>query len=429
MLSPLTYGLLPTSLLALLAVLPVGTAWSIFEPRQSKEKPLNQVLASQKSLSTYYELVKQYPDILLQLPSYSGVTLVAPNNDAFDKFHDWDPQNKTLVTNLLEYHILQGTVSTASVPVGVSTFAKTLLNDKKWSNVSEGQQMLINKGGDDVVVFTSGLGSRSTVVEADLAFTGGLVQIVDTLMVPPARLEPTTRDAYKDLQSFLGALYAADLVSEFADATDVTIFAPRNSAFQRIAGTLEDLDKKALADILRYHLIPNQVLSSTEFQNGTNLTTANDEIPDLTLHVTRAGNNVYFNSAQMLQPDILIANGVVHIIDAVLNPDARAATPDPAIGTQAPVFPVTGTKTAVGTKAPVPFTSDFPCTVDCPISTASSEPSGSADGAATTTTTGLRLSSSKGFAARCTGVPAQAGAAAAAAMLVGAVGMEFVGLV
>ncbi|KAM7197933.1 Fasciclin domain containing protein [Naviculisporaceae sp. PSN 640] len=424
-----TYGLLPASLLALLAVLPVGLAWSIFESREAKEKPLNQVLASEKSLSTYYDLVKQYPDILLQLPSYSGVTLVAPDNDAFEKFHDWDPQNKTLVTNLLEYHILQGTVSTASVPVGVSTFAPTLLTDRAYSNVTGGQQMLINKGGDDVVVFTSGLGSRSTVVKPDLAFKGGLIQIVDTLMVPPARLEPTARDAYKDLQSFLGALYTADLVSEFADSTDVTIFAPRNSAFQIVAGTLEDLSKDELADILRYHLVPKQVMSSTEFQNGTNLTTASDAIPDLELHVIRSGNNMYFNRAQLLQPDILIANGVVHIIDAVLNPAAAAATPDPAIGTQAPVFPVTGSKTATGTKVPVPFTTGLPCTSDCPItSSAVSEPTGTADGP-TTTSTGFRGSSSNGaggFAARCTGVPA---AGVAAAMLVGAVGMDFVGLV
>lgn len=338
------------------------------------------------------------------------------------------------MTNLLEYHILQGTVATASVPVGVSTFVKTLLSDKAYSNVTDGQQMLINKGGDDVVVFTSGLGSRSTVVKPDLAFAGGLIQVVDTLMVPPARLEPTARDAYKDLQSFLGALYAADVVSEFADSTDVTIFAPRNSAFQLIAGTLEDLSKEELANILRYHLLPNQVLSSTGFENGTNLTTANDAIPGLTLHVTRAGNNMYFDRAQLLQPDILIANGVVHIIDAVLNPEAAAATPDPAIGTQAPVFPVTGTKTATGTKVPVPFTSDLPCTADCPVTTTSEAAGGStgtADGTApTTTTTGLRISTSKGgvaggFVARCTGVPG----VAAAAVLVGAVGMDIVGLV
>lgn len=340
------------------------------------------------------------------------------------------------MTNLLEYHILQGTVSTASVPVGVSTFAQTLLDDKAYCNVTGGQQMIINKGGDDVVVFTTGLGSRSTVEKADLAFAGGLIQIVDTLMVPPARLEPTARDAYKDLQSFLGALYTAGLVSEFADSTDVTIFAPRNAAFQLIAGTLEDLSKDELANILRYHLIPNRVIFSTEFQNGSSLATANDAIPDLKLHVFRSGNNMYFDRAQLLQPDILIANGVVHIIDAVLNPAAAEAIPDPAIATQAPVFPVTGSKTATGTKAPVPFTSGLPCTSDCPVTSTSVDPgsTGTADGSGvgpTTTSTGLRSPSSNGaggFAARCTGVPVPV-PVAAAAVLVGAMGMDFVGLV
>lgn len=64
MLGHKAHGMLPASLLALLAVLPVGSAWSIFGSRQAKPKPLNQVLASEKSLSTYYDLVKVSLELL-----------------------------------------------------------------------------------------------------------------------------------------------------------------------------------------------------------------------------------------------------------------------------------------------------------------------------------------------------------------------------
>ncbi|KAK3939747.1 Fasciclin-domain-containing protein [Diplogelasinospora grovesii] len=412
---------LPASLLALLAILPAGSAFSL---RATKSQDLGAVLAANSNLSTYYNLVKQYPDILLQLPSYAGVTIVAPNNDAFTKYQNWDGQNQSMVTNILEYHILQGTVATGAVLEGPSTFASTLLTDTAWTNVTGGQKMIINKQPGDLVVFTSGEGSRSTVLQADISFTGGLLQVVDTLMVPPARLEPTARDAYRDLTSFLGALYAAGLVEEFAETPNVTIFAPRNAAFQRVAGTLEGLSRDELAQVMRYHMVPGAYLPSASLANGTNLTTA--AAGGTPLHILRAGNNLYIDSAQMVQPDILVANGVVHMIDNVLNPAASAATPDPAIGTQAPVFPAaSGGASGTGTAAPVPFTTALPCTADCPVTTAANGTAATGAAFTATGTGSVRTTASRGLGAagpRCTGM-------AAAAVGVGVAGMGIAGLV
>ncbi|KAK3331370.1 FAS1 domain-containing protein [Apodospora peruviana] len=435
--SPASYGL-PASLLALLAVLPTSTSawspWAAVQPevRQTTVKPLNEVLAGEKKLQTYYALVKEYPDILLQLPSYDGVTLVAPSDDAFEKYQNWDPKNASLVTNLLQYHILQGTVSTEAIVKGVATFASSLLTNTAWTNVTGGQKTIINKQNDDTVVFVSGLGSRSTVTKHDIEFTGGLVQVVDTLMVPPARLEHTARDAYKDCQGFLGALYAAGLAEEFATTPNVTIFAPRNSAFQRIASTLESLSKDELRNVLRYHIVPGAVLASPQLVNGTNLTTAakdltNDGV-DLELHVIRSGNNMYFNTAQLEQPDILIANGIMHIVADVLNPEQATVYPNPTADAQNPVFPVTGTKTEVGLGEDVPFTTAFPCTENCPVTSSSSAVDAGVTGASTTTSVSSRSSQGMGAAGpgvpRCTGMPQVAAAAVGAAgLLAGIVGV------
>ncbi|KAK0726872.1 fasciclin domain-containing protein, partial [Lasiosphaeria miniovina] len=354
--------------LASLAALPLSSAWQLRQV--AKPQDLGTVLSSHKNISTYYGLVKQYPDILLQLPNYAGVTLVAPNNNAFTKYELWDPNNKTMVTNFLLYHIMQGTVSTAAVPQGVSTFVSSLLTDPAYTNVTGGQKVIIDKQPDNAVVFTSGIGSRATVVEPDIPFTGGLLHIVETLMVPPARLETTTRDYYKDLQSFLGALYAAGLVSEFADQSNVTILAPREDAFQRVAPALAALSKADLANVLRYHLLPGTVRPSVTFANATHLATAADGGQKISLR--RAGNNLYFDRAQLLQPDILIANGVVHIIADVLNPNATSAPPDPALGTQAPAY-----SPALATDSALPFVTALPCTTDCPVTTTAITGSGS----------------------------------------------------
>lgn len=381
----------------------------------SGSQDLGTVLDGIKDLSTYKDLLKQYPDILLQLPNYAGITIVAPNNDAFKNYQGWDPKNKTMVTNMLEYHILQGTVSTDAVPEGPTTFASTLLTDTAYTNVTGGQKVLINKQPGNVIVFTSGAGSRATLLDGDIAFRGGLIQVVDTLMVPPERLEPTMRVAYKDLTAFLAALYAADLVPSFADATNVTIFAPRNSAFQLLAGTLSGLSKDALARILKYHIVPGQVMLSPQLANGTNLTTSATDAAGnpIKAHVLRAGNNAYIDRSQLVQPDILVANGVVHMVDGVLNPDAPDVQPDPAVGTQPPVFPQTGA-TSTGSRVETPFLTALPCTADCPVpTTASANVTQAATTTATSsdsTSTTVRSTSSKGAAAaRQTGMVAVAG--------------------
>lgn len=318
---------------------------------------------------------------------------------------------------MLEYHILQGTVSTDAIPEGPTTFASSLLTDPGYTNVTGGQKVIIDKQPGDVVVFTSGAGSRSTLVDGDIGFKGGLIQVVDTLMVPPFRVEPTMRDNYGDLTAFLGALYAADLVPLFADSANVTIFAPRNSAFQLLAGTFSGLSKEALARILKYHLVPGQLLLSPQLTNGSNLSTAALDAAGhpILAHVLRSGNNMFIDSSQVIQPNILVANGVVHMVDGVLNPDAPGVQPNPSIGTQAPVFPQSGA-TSTGSRVATPFLTALPCTVSCPVPTTASD---NATAATTSSSSSLKTTSSKAGAA---------GPMVTAFMNAGAVGVGLLGV-
>ncbi|KAK3988456.1 FAS1 domain-containing protein [Cladorrhinum sp. PSN332] len=402
---------LPTSLVAFLTVF--SSLSHALETRQQQKdaKPLGEVLGGIPDLSTYYDLLKKNTDILFQIPNLAGVTLIAPSNEAFNKSQEFKPENTTWITSTLQYHIVRGVISAEGLEAGPSTFAPTLLTSKEYTNVTTGQNLIITHQHDDTTVITSGVGSRSTITEQDIPFSGGLIQIVDTLLVPPAPLELTARDAYKDLTGFLGALYSTDLVSEFSTTAGVTILAPRNSALQKIASPLSSLSKEQLKSVLKYHLIPNQIISSSSFfvssRNFTN-GTLDSGLASKKVHTTRLGNNLFFNRAQLLQADVLIANGVVHIIDGVLNPDLEDAQQEPEedAKTQPAAFnqPATGAQTSTGTKAPVPFTSYLPCTTECPVPT---ETVGVATEAAVASTTGREVStrsSSGNGVPRCTGM-------------------------
>lgn len=361
------------------------------------KKDLGSVLAGNKNLSKFYDLIKKYPDVLLELPSDNGVTIVAPSNKAIDNIPYtslqplWDPENKDKTIPILQYHILQGSVSTAELKEGPTYLRTTRLTNSHFTNVTSGQGVLINKQSESVI-FTSGQGARCTLTEADIAFTGGMIQVVDNLLVPPTQVSKTA-EAFQ-AKSFLGSLYAAKLMPDIAYRKNITIFAPQDEAYKLVGGTLQAMDAKNLARIMNYHIIADQVLSSTMLTNGSRYTTlANDAAgkPE-SIAIRQDGNNKYVNTAQIVQPDILLANGVMHIIANVLNPDVEDGVPNPDVGTQPPVF-------AVST-VPGAFTSALPCTTNCPVTTTSG---GAAGATATgTSTSSLFSSTSHGGGPRCT---------------------------
>lgn len=124
------------------------------------------------------------------------------------------------------------------------------------------------------MVFTSGADRRSTLLEGDLKIADGLVQIIDTVMMPPPGLVHLCRD-YTPLSAFLGALHLTNLAEKIIPSKEVTIFAPNNAAFQRTSGALSSLSISELTDVLNFHIVPGTVLYSTDLLNDTTLPTLN----------------------------------------------------------------------------------------------------------------------------------------------------------
>lgn len=294
----------------------------------------------------------------------------------------WDENDKQTTRSLLQYHVIKGMIKAGNLESGPTMLYSSLLSNPKYTNVTGGQNVLVTKQPGDVVVITSGMGTRCTVVKKDIEFSGGVIQMIDNLLVPPSDISKTA-DSFK-LESFLGGLYAANLMPSVGTRKNITVFAPSDTAIEKVAGNLEKYDATALQRLFGYHIVPNQILVSSALQNGSTLPTLAKDASNTTaalVNVVVAGNNKYINSAQLAQPDILLANGILHIVSSVLNPQATAVHPDPAQATQPPAFPISTAKGA--------FTSAIPCTSDCPVTSASS-----AEATDASTTTGFSSSTS-----------------------------------
>ena len=154
---------------------------------------------------------------------------------------------------------------------------------------------------------------------------------VATLAAAPVAVEAQTSD--KDIvtiaveagsfTTLAAALEAADLVGVLQGDGPFTVFAPTDEAFAKLPeGTVEALlaDKEALTRILTYHVVAGSVGSDAVVGLSEAQTLAGVMAP-----IEVKMGNVYVAGAQVTTADVMAANGVIHIIDAVMIP-AEAAS-------------------------------------------------------------------------------------------------------
>ena len=138
-----------------------------------------------------------------------------------------------------------------------------------------------------------------------------------------------TASGNEDLSTLVELVTAADLVETLQGDGPFTVFAPTNDAFAALpADTLESLqdpaNKDQLAAILTYHVVPEDLDAAkiTELaENGETITTVQGEeltpkVEDGKVTITDANGD----SVTVVTADVATSNGVVHVIDGVLQP-------------------------------------------------------------------------------------------------------------
>merc|ERR1711900_99892 len=123
-----------------------------------------------------------------------------------------------------------------------------------------------------------------------------------------------------NFSTLLAAVKAADLVETLSGEGPFTVFAPTNSAFEKVpADTLNGLlaDKEALTAVLLRHVVPGAALKARNIPRGdTKVATAGGEEITVTrdkyIKITSSAG-----SAHVVLFDVLASNGVVHAVDTV----------------------------------------------------------------------------------------------------------------
>ncbi|KAK3374779.1 FAS1 domain-containing protein [Podospora didyma] len=155
---------------------------------------------------------------------------------------------------------------------------------------------------------SAGLGKITNVIKGDIKYQGGVLHITDGYFTFPESLSASAKGT--------GQTTFADLVSKnnLTDTLDaahsITAFLPSNDAFAAINTTTS-----ASAALLANHVVSG-VSYLPDLTDGCTLKSQRGD----TLSVTVKNGQWYVNGARITQANVILENGVAHIIDKVLTP-------------------------------------------------------------------------------------------------------------
>lgn len=119
-------------------------------------------------------------------------------------------------------------------------------------------------------------------------------------------------------KTLIQAVKATGLTNTLEGSGPFTIFAPTDEAFDKLpTGTIEKLlqDIPQLTKILSYHIVEGKIMSKDVVKLDKTPTVAGS---DLKVHANDEGLMV--DDATVIQSDLQVDNGVIHVIDTVLIP-------------------------------------------------------------------------------------------------------------
>jgi len=260
-------------------------------------------------------------------------TILAPTNAAFAAlltelgvtknalFAD-----KPLLTSVLTYHVLNGAVPKASIPLGqpIRPLGAGFFKIDAGAGAA---------GLPGSLTITDGRNRTAGITKTDVMADNGLIHVIDKVLLPANRDVVQTAQSIDDFSILVEAVIAAGLVETLRGPGPFTVFAPTNAAFAALLAELGVTREALLADttlltqVLTYHVVPGLVLKADVPVNQPLATVEGGGFTvDATLAITDARGRV----TRLVNTDVLASNGVVHVIDRVLLPGAPAAPPPPA---------------------------------------------------------------------------------------------------
>jgi len=307
-----------TATLAALA-LAIGAALSpsarADDPAARKEKPARKpgIVATAASAGTFRTLVNALvaADLIEALKDDGPFTVFAPTDEAFAKLPAAElagllkPENKETLRKILTLHVVPGRLSADAL-------------------AGHGSPKTLNGARLTVAANRHGLAiNEATVVKADIACGNGLIHVIDRVLLPSATANDIlgVAESKKSFKVLAAAVKAAGLEDALRSDGPFTVLAPTDEAFakipkEKLEALLQPGSRSALAEILKFHVIPGRLTARQVISAGKAKTLQGGSVA-----ASIEDGRLVVGGARVLATDIKADNGIIHAIDAVLMPE------------------------------------------------------------------------------------------------------------
>ncbi|CAK9066503.1 unnamed protein product [Durusdinium trenchii] len=257
-------------------------------------------------------------------------TLLAPTDEAFMAL------GTGVAASLL--HLGSNTTSLALVELHIFEGARTSENLVARTNIVSQQGGAVNVGSLHPLTFNEAVASVQ-----DVPCTNGILHVLDHVVKPKRWRFPErnfmqfankelkfARAVERDLSEFVRLVSFSGLLTEFQGDGPFTAMIPNDYAFALLGDSVNNLflpeNSEKLKEFLRYHVVVGKFLS-IQLTSPQDLNTLQGGVVSAVPWTQLGWTGIAYQSAappvvineraQVVTPDILATNGVVHIIDHV----------------------------------------------------------------------------------------------------------------
>lgn len=279
---------------------------------------INAIIMPEADLVTVYDIIESSIDhnILESVIVAAGLNETLSAEGTFTVFAPTDDAFSLVPAGVLDILLADPSGQLTEILLGHVVGSVALSTD-----LSDGMMITTLQGSDVEVGINDGVVTigNATVIVADIQTDNGVVHVIDAIIMPENNTMSVfdiieSSDVHNTLET---AILAAGLSETLSSEGTFTVFAPTDDAFSLIpADVLQSLladPAGALTQVLLGHVVGTVALSS-DLSDGMMITTLQGSQVEVGINdgVVTIGN------ATVIVADLVADNGVVHVIDAVL---------------------------------------------------------------------------------------------------------------
>ncbi|KAI5841387.1 FAS1 domain-containing protein [Morchella snyderi] len=309
--------------LSLFALLLASASSVVSKPTEDVEQPkyldIKAICKQTPKLGLFGQLLEERPDIYAAYCDLRDKTFYLPSDDALEAYYAATGSIfRRAVDDVAKasYQYVNGQVDLNDAREK-KRLAKTSGDNKNTMVISSNAaKKKANKrqptaGNDTVttagITVSTGLGTKSEILFGDIQCTQGLIQVVDTLFAVPVPITETLDCS--DGSEFLSALNDADLADTYNEMGNVTFFVPQDGSF-------ESNSTMDCASVQR-HVVENKALYTPDLKDGDVIESASGD----KLYVNVLEDEFYYiNCVRVITTDNIVSNGVIHVVEKVIEP-------------------------------------------------------------------------------------------------------------